>query len=172
MTLKNNEETLENIALAFGAPLTLEEFRAEVGMILENSEKYHDKFTIPEEQVFKVIVAGGRDYNEYFQLRDSIDKELAEIDTPITIVAGGARGADTLAKLYAREKGYKYEEHLANWEEYGKSAGYKRNVDMAKSVKENGSGILVAFWDGKSKGTSNMIDIANRAGIPTFLKMY
>ena len=51
----------------------------------------------------------------------------------------------------------------ANWDLYGKSAGFRRNIEMADyAIADNSRGILLAFWDGKSKGTKHMIDIANK----------
>ena len=60
------------------------------------------------------------------------------------------------AKKYAINKGYEIERFPANWDKYGKSAGYRRNVDMA-----NVADACIVFWDGTSPGSKHMIDIAN-----------
>ena len=117
-------------------------------------------------EVFKVIVSGGRDFENYSYLKESLYKILVDIKEPIVIVSGGANGADMLGERYARSKGYEIERHPAQWELFGRSAGHRRNAEMGISVKENGKGMLVAFYDMKSKGTSNMIDIAERYNIP------
>lgn len=101
----------------------------------------------------KVIVAGGRDFSNYdlmCQKLDNIFSRLAEV----VIVCGEAKGADSLGRRYAEEHGYKILSYPADWAKYGKSAGFKRNIEMSKV-----SDALVAFWDGKSKGTKHMIDL-------------
>ena len=103
----------------------------------------------------KVIIAGGRDFKNYDKLKrecDSIFKNL-QLVNPI-IVCGLAKGADLLGKQFAEENGYEVIECPANWELYGKSAGYKRNSEMAERAD-----FLIAFYDGKSKGTGHMIQI-------------
>ena len=104
----------------------------------------------------KVIIAGGRKFNDYDLLCQNCDKALS-LQTEIEIVSGTANGADKLGEKYANEKGYKIKKFPADWDKYGKSAGYKRNEEMAKYADS-----LIAFWDGKSKGTKHMIDLAKR----------
>ena len=79
--------------------------------------------------------------------------------SPDSIVSGGARGADSLAEKYAAEKGIPITVVPAEWDKYGKSAGYRRNVQIVAESDE-----VVAFWDGESKGTQHTIDIAGKAG--------
>jgi hypothetical protein len=78
----------------------------------------------------------------------------------VEIVSGTAAGADTLGERYAQEKGYEVKKFPAQWDLYGKSAGYKRNQQMAEYADG-----LIAFWDGKSRGTKHMIDIATNKGL-------
>mgnify|MGYP003533449592 CR=1 FL=1 len=108
---------------------------------------------------FKVIVAGGRDFNDYSLLKEKLES-LLKNKNEIEIVSGKARGADSLGEQYANEKGYPINSHPANWDEYGKSAGYIRNKEMAEYADA-----LVAFWDGKSRGTKHMIDLAENKGL-------
>ncbi|MDD4411986.1 MAG: DUF2493 domain-containing protein [Bacilli bacterium] len=110
--------------------------------------------------MFKVIIAGSRDFNNYNLLKEKCDYQLQNIKEEIIIVSGTARGADKLGERYAKEKGYKIDPHPANWDFHGKSAGYIRNEEMAKC-----SDALIACWDGKSKGTKHMIDLANKYGL-------
>lgn len=106
----------------------------------------------------RVIIAGGRDYNEYWKLKDAVLRKLSRIpDDEITIVCGEARGADALGKRLAQEMGWRVDSHPADWGKHGKSAGYKRNEEMAKCADA-----LIAFWDGNSKGTKHMIDLAQK----------
>ena len=104
----------------------------------------------------KVIIAGGRTFSNYDLLFQTCDKVLS-LQTEIEIVSGTANGADKLGEKYANEKEYPIKQFPADWDKYGKSAGYKRNEEMAKY-----SDGLIAFWDGKSKGTKHMIDLAKR----------
>lgn len=107
--------------------------------------------------MFKVIIAGTRDFNNYHLLKMKLDKILSNITDDIVIVSGKARGADTLGEKYAKEKGYQIAEFPADWEKFGRSAGYKRNVQMAEYADA-----CVCFWDGRSPGTKHMINIANQ----------
>ncbi|WP_230593901.1 DUF2493 domain-containing protein [Lysinibacillus sphaericus] len=109
--------------------------------------------------IFKVIIAGGRDFNNYELLKEKVDF-LLQNKGEIEIVSGAARGADKLGERYAKEKGYPINSHPANWDLYGKSAGYIRNKEMAKYANA-----LIAFWDGKSKGTNHMINLAKECEI-------
>ena len=111
---------------------------------------------------FRVIIAGCRDFNDYEMLKEKCDHMLSKKkDThKVIIVSGHASGADALGERYAKERGFLLETYPAEWEKYGKSAGPKRNHRMAEVANA-----LVAFWDGKSRGTKNMIDLANMKGI-------
>ena len=117
--------------------------------------------------VFRVIIAGSREFNDYQLLCLTMDKLLVNIKVPIVVVCGMARGADSLGKRYAEEKGFYVDEHPANWRKFGKAAGYIRNEEMAMNADA-----LVAFWDGKSRGTEHMINLANKHGLMVRIKRY
>lgn len=106
-----------------------------------------------------VIIAGSRDFNNYELLKKECDTYLSTYKN-VVIISGGARGADSLGERYAKERGYEIDRYPANWDEFGKSAGYIRNTEMADNAD-----ILIAFWDYKSKGTKHMIDIAKKKGL-------
>ncbi|WNF07240.1 DUF2493 domain-containing protein [Brevibacillus borstelensis] len=113
--------------------------------------------------MYKVIVAGTRTFNDYSRLKREIDdflKETYVFGAPITIVSGGARGADKLGERYAKENDYLVEVHPADWDRHGKRAGYIRNKEMAEVANA-----LIAFWDGKSRGTRMMIELARSHGL-------
>lgn len=103
-----------------------------------------------------IIIAGGRDFNNYPLLKKKMDEILKDISN-VNIVSGMAKGADTLGINYAKEKNLKVIEMPADWDKFGKSAGYRRNEDMARI-----SDACVCFWDGKSRGTKHMIDLAKK----------
>lgn len=109
--------------------------------------------------VFRVIVAGGRDFRNYDLLKKKLDYYLSRVRAThdIRIVSGLARGADRLGLVYAKENHLPVDQFPAKWNEHGKRAGYLRNAEMA-----NNADALVAFWDGQSKGTKHMIDIAKK----------
>lgn len=104
----------------------------------------------------KVIIAGSRDFIDYAKLEEICDFLLQNYDK-VEIVSGGARGADKLGEAYAKSKGHSLSVMPADWEKYGRSAGYRRNETMAKYAD-----CLIAFWDGESRGTKHMIDLARQ----------
>ena len=118
---------------------------------------------------FRVIIAGTRSFNDYELLRDSCDNLLSEKQRTHTVVviSGTARGADQMGERYARERGFQLRRFPADWEQYGKSAGHIRNAKMADNADA-----LIAFWDGESKGTKNMIDNARRKGLAVRVIQY
>ena len=75
----------------------------------------------------KIIIAGSRDFNDYNKLKKSCNHLLSNNeDTEIEIISGTAQGADTLGEQYASEKGYKVTQFPAEWDKYGKGAGFRR----------------------------------------------
>lgn len=111
---------------------------------------------------FRVIIAGGRRFENYNLLATKCDGILSQkrMTHTIVIISGTARGADTLGEQYARERGYTVERFPADWNTLGKRAGYVRNCQMADNADA-----LIAFWDGNSKGTKDMITEAKRKGL-------
>lgn len=110
--------------------------------------------------MFKVIIAGSREFDNYDMLKEKCDKILSRKvneGEEIVIVSGAAKGADTLGEKYAEEKGYKIERYPANWDKYGKRAGYLRNKKMAEV-----SNACIVFLSSKAenKGSKMMISIA------------
>jgi len=82
--------------------------------------------------------------------------QILQNHTDIEIVSGAYyKGADLLGEKYAAEKEFQLIKFPADWKQFDKAAGPKRNEQMA-----NDADALIAFWDGKSKGTKNMIDQA------------
>ena len=105
----------------------------------------------------KVLVCGGRDYQDQLQVYKVLDK-IHAIKAITTIIHGAARGADSLAGYWATDRnGISIKEYPADWDKYGKSAGYKRNSDMLNSEKPD---LVVAFPGGK--GTEMMVQLAKK----------
>ena len=110
---------------------------------------------------FQVIIAGSRDFNDYDLLSTKCDFLFSQ-KKPTKIISGCANGADKLRIRYAKDNGIEVLEFPADWDKHGKSAGYIRNTEMLKYADA-----LIAFWDGKSKGTKHMISIAKKKDIQT-----
>ena len=130
----------------------------------------------------RTIIAGGRDFNDFNILESNLHKIFKQLadegliskciqESNIEIVCGKARGADTLGEQFAKEYKLSIKYFPADWNTYGKSAGYRRNAEMANYAKED-NGVLIAFWDGKSKGTKHMIDLAKSNNIRVFIINY
>lgn len=115
----------------------------------------------------RIVVAGCRDYENYREAKAYIDFCISKIRKNYTLifVSGGCKGADMLGERYAKENGFKIERYIADWEKYGKSAGPKRNMQMAEI-----GDYVICFWDGKSKGTLSMINCAKKLKKPLRIK--
>ena len=111
----------------------------------------------------RVVIAGCRDYNNYDEAKPYIDYCLSNIrkENNIVIVSGCASGADAIGERYAKENGFDVEKFPADWKTYGRSAGPKRNKQMAEV-----SDYVICFWDEKSAGTRSMIDFAIKYNKP------
>ena len=102
----------------------------------------------------KIAIVGSRNFLDFDFLKEKIDPFLNDIDL---IVSGGAKGADSLAEKYAKVNNLTLEIFKPDWKKYGRTAGPIRNKSIIESAD-----IVFAFWDGKSKGTKNSIDISKK----------
>jgi len=109
--------------------------------------------------MIKVVIAGSRTFNDYELLKTKMDAILQN-QTEVEIVSGTAYGADQLGERYAQERGYPVKRFPAQWEKFGRRAGYLRNEEMANYASH-----VVVFTNG-SKGSQHMIDISTRLGLP------
>lgn len=110
---------------------------------------------------YRIIIAGSRTVPEKDEkLFSRIERLLATISySDIEIVSGTCKGADILGENFAKLNGLPIKQFPADWSQ-GKKAGYLRNKQMAEYSTH-----LIAIWDGQSKGTKNMIDLANEHGL-------
>jgi len=114
----------------------------------------------------RVIIAGTRNFSDYPLMKDKLDRLRASIGV-FEVVSGGATGADSMGERYAQENELPLKIFPAEWDKYGKAAGYKRNEQMAQYA-----GACIVFWDGKSKGTEHMINLATQYGLKTSIVRY
>jgi len=110
----------------------------------------------------KVLIAGSRGFTDYTLLASKMTTILSETTENVTVISGTAPGADRLGERFAEANGLHLVRMPAEWDKLGKSAGFKRNVAMSKVATH-----AVIFWDGQSVGTSHMIALCRKAGIPT-----
>ncbi len=111
----------------------------------------------------RLIIAGGRDFKNYILLKKRVSAlctRLFKEGGTIEIVCGKAPGADTLGERFAKERGFTVKEFPAEWDRYKRAAGPIRNTEMAEYATH-----LIAFWDGNSPGTNNMIAQAKKRGL-------
>ena len=106
----------------------------------------------------KLAIVGSRTFNDYEKMCEFI-KENFNLNEITHIVSGGARGADALGERFAKEYNKELILFKADWNKYGKSAGFRRNVDII-----NECDVCAAFWDGKSHGTKHDIDLCAEKG--------
>lgn len=111
----------------------------------------------------KAIIAGSRCGCSMVKLMDGIKVSQFNITE---VVSGCAMGIDAQGEIWARDNSIPIKEFPADWEKYGKSAGYIRNSQMADYAD-----CLIAFWDGRSRGTKHMIDIASKKEMPVHIIM-
>lgn len=109
----------------------------------------------------KVIIAGSRDGVTFRDVIEAIQKSSFNITE---VVSGTARGADRLGEVWAETHDIPIKQFPANWNKYGKSAGYRRNAEMSEYADA-----LIAIWDEESKGTKHMIDLAKKKELEVFI---
>ena len=102
----------------------------------------------------KIAIVGSREFTDYKLLMSTILSKIMYSDITC-VVSGGAKGADKLGEQFADELGIEKLIFKPDWNQYGKRAGYMRNIDII-----NAADIVFAFWDGVSKGTLHSINLA------------
>ena len=85
----------------------------------------------------------------------------------VIIVSGHASGVDSLGEKFAADHNLQCELYPADWDKHGKAAGPIRNAEMAEVADA-----LIAFWDGQSRGTKSMIDLARKKGLQVAIVRY
>jgi predicted double-glycine peptidase len=109
----------------------------------------------------RTIVAGSRTCNDYDLVKQAIENSNFN---PTVVISGTAMGVDQLGERWAKENNIAIERFPAQWDKYGKSAGYKRNTEMALKADA-----LIAIWFKGSRGTKHMIEIAKKFNLKIFI---
>lgn len=107
------------------------------------------------------IIAGSRNFADDILVREAVEASGFDITE---VISGGARGIDKCGERWATKNRIPYQVVYADWDKYGKSAGYRRNQRMADMAEA-----LIAIWDGQSKGTLHMIHIAKAKGLAVYV---
>ena len=110
----------------------------------------------------RIIVCGSRDFDDYELFTKNMDEILTGY-SEVELVSGHARGADLFAERYAEENAIPIAVFKADWKKYNRAAGPIRNRMMLEYALEKDP-VVIAFWDGESRGTKNMISQAEKAG--------
>ena len=109
----------------------------------------------------KVLVCGSRSWTSPYPVRLRL-YDLAQANRDLIVIHGAARGPDRAADDAAKDFHLRSEAFPADWEKHGKRAGFVRNLQMLDEEPD----LVLAFWDGKSRGTEHTISEARKRGIP------
>ena len=109
----------------------------------------------------KTIIAGSRSVTDLDLVADAVRASGFDITE---VVSGGAPGVDSLGEQWAEQHGIPVTRFPADWKRYGRRAGPIRNTEMAEYAEA-----LIAVWDGRSRGTKNMIQLARQRGLRVFV---
>ena len=110
--------------------------------------------------IMKVAIVGSRSFTSYPTLK----RAMSSIKGITEIVSAGAKGADTLGEMYAKETGVPCRIFYPDWKLHGKYAGFLRNEDIVRAAD-----VVVAFWDMESKGTKHTINTARKLGKKVYI---
>lgn len=106
----------------------------------------------------KLAIIGSRGFNDVNLLNETLNPLVFQIDL---VISGGARGADKMGEEWAERHGIDTLIFPAEWDKYGKSAGFRRNEDIIKNAD-----YVIAFWDGVSRGTQHSISLCEKYNKP------
>ena len=108
----------------------------------------------------RLIVAGSRTFSDWPLMRKTLDEYIGD-RKDVIIISGTCRGADRMGEAYAQTKNLSVERYPADWDRYGKRAGWLRNNEMADNADE-----VIVFMCHNSKGSKMMMNIATSRGMP------
>ena len=129
-------------------------------------ENNNDNSEQNKNDVFVLLVVGSRTITDYEKIKNTINFLLPKGYDKIEIVSGGAKGVDSLAEKYAKEKKINLRVFKAKWSLYGKTAGPIRNREMHEYIAQFPHRGCVIFWDGKSKGAYQSVELSKHYETP------
>ena len=125
---------------------------------------------------FRLIITGTWTFNDESLFYTKINSMLSDYPKnkyKIIIVSDCVEGPESMAIKYAKDHDYEIKKFPAEWDKLGKSAGVRRNLQMVQYASDiHHQGLLVAFWDGDSPGTKDIIEIAKRYNLPVQIVDY
>lgn len=135
---------------------------------MQNHTKNYYDMSIKEimkEKVFYLLIVGSRNFHDYelfCRVTDYLLQELIKHGYRIVIISGGAKGADSMAEQYAKDRGYDIKVFKADWNKFGKSAGYIRNREMHQYIARFEKKACLCFWSvaENSSGTRQNFELA------------
>jgi len=107
-----------------------------------------------------LLIAGSRTFDDYEFLKRKVEESI-ELEEVSLVISGGAKGADLLVEKFALEHELDFRCYPANWDKYGKRAGFIRNTEMVSLAD-----VVLLFWDGKSKGTKSTLQLTRNKAKP------
>ena len=134
----------------------------------------------------KIIICGSRSFNDYQFLERTVREVFRNLTQQgilygspakdaeiIEIISGGAQGADILGEWFAQQYGLWVKVMLADWDKNGKQAGIIRNCEMVDYVADSDCyGMVIAFWDGESKGTQHCFNYAKDKKLDVRIRLF
>ena len=130
-----------------------------------------ERVTSPRSRGSRIIICGGRHFDDYETLEKVVDKVISELkltSQEIEIVSGNCQGTDLLGELYAEKHELKCTVFPAKWKKFGKAAGPIRNSEMIDYISDSENPIVIAFVSPNSKGTMDTVNKAVKAGFTVY----
>ena len=130
-----------------------------------------ERVTSPRSRGSRIIICGGRHFDDYETLEKVVDKVISELkltSQEIEIVSGNCQGTDLLGELYAEKHELKCTVFPAKWKKFGKAAGPIRNSEMIDYISDSENPIVIAFVGPNSKGTMDTVKKGKKAGFTVF----
>lgn len=109
----------------------------------------------------KLLIVGSRTFNDYEILCKIVDGLVPNYPN-LEIVSGGSIGADSLAERYANEHSIPVKVYKADWDQFGKKAGFLRNFQMHEYISTDPNRLCVVFWDGESVGAQHNFELVKQ----------
>lgn len=113
--------------------------------------------------MFHLALVGSRNFKRFDLIREKLNEIHAHLGQ-FVLVSGGAKGADSTGEKIARELGCQCVIFKPDWDRYGKSAGFLRNHSIVGKAQ-----VVLAFWDGASRGTKHSIELAKSQNKPLWI---